>query len=246
MIHTSLAAYPGWNILRATQAALKGSEEPQLGRCAARVLQLVPQTFGVYTLEILDQIKALHAGEIRLHANIQIGPRRVMADLSGFTRYRGYFKELGALNKHLGSPVYTAHAGRRSEADFRSMLRNAKALSDAWGCVVGVEGHYPTPNNTFLVDSWAEYRALFESGAPYVVDLSHLNIVAHASGVQELNMVCEAVSNPNCVEVHVSHNDGRSDSHEPLTEAPWWWPAMNRIHNKAVVFTEARATRTNR
>jgi hypothetical protein len=241
-IHTSLACYPGVRFPAAARRALAGSFEPLLGRCPAHVIQLVPQCVGGVNAELIHDLKTTYPGvEIRLHANVQIGPRRVMADVSGWRVFADYFSELRELNRLLGNPVYTAHAGRRREATLAGALRYAQEMSDAWECPVAIEGHYPTARSTFLIDSWSEYKRLFQSGVPYVVDLSHLNIVAHQSGRYELALVQEALSNPKCLEVHVSANNGDADSHLPLCEEPWWWPALSYVHEEAVVFTEGRS-----
>jgi hypothetical protein len=57
---------------------------------------------------------------------------------------------------------------------------------------------------------------LLESGAHYALDLSHLHIVATASGYVEWGLLQELLASPKCLEVHLSGNDGSADQHNAL------------------------------
>jgi hypothetical protein len=46
-----------------------------------------------------------------------------------------------------------------------------------------------------------------------------------------------------CIEVHVSANDGRGDWHQVCEQPPWWWPLLQYINPKAVVFSEGNHRR---
>ena len=243
-INPSLACFPSLSFERATERVVAGVEEGVLGRLEASVIQLVPQCYGILDEQVCERVRALAPGrELRLHANVRMHDKRIMADLSGLHLFPSYFERLRALNAFLSAPVYTAHAGRRSEASFTGLLRNAQELSDTMGCVVGIEGHYPTPHNTFLVSGWVEYRRLFESNQHYVLDLSHIHILACQSHERDDGLLREMLASPRCVEVHLSSNDGKSDSHFSLEEEPWWFHLLQHAHPDAVFFTEGRASR---
>ncbi len=118
------------------------------------------------------------------------------------------------------------------------MLDNARRLRDLFECRVGVEGQYPSRRDQLLVDSWSEYRQLFDSGVDYAIDLSHMNIVATHAGHWETTLLQEMLACERCIEVHLSDNDGRGDWHQTCDRAPAWQPFLSSIHPDAVVFTE--------
>lgn len=118
------------------------------------------------------------------------------------------------------------------------LLHNARRAADLFECPVAIEGHYPNAGDQYLVASWKEYQQLMESGVPFAVDLSHLHIVATASGRIEATLVKEMLSSDRCLEVHVSTNDGRGDQHRICAGTPWWIDCLPSIHPHAVIFSE--------
>lgn len=120
---------------------------------------------------------------------------------------------------------------------------NARRCADLFDCPVGVEGHYPTAGDTWLLASWDEYRTLFDSGVPYALDLSHLHIVANHSGRREDTLVAEMLASDRCLEIHVSDNDGRADRHAVCVEPPWWFALLRHAHGEAVIFSEGNHRR---
>ena len=85
-----------------------------------------------------------------------------------------------------------------------------------------VEGMYPTRNGSeeYLMSTWQEYIDVMDSGFCYAIDLSHLHIVANREG-ERPDWVYQLITHSNCKEVHVSHNNGRSDAHRPIPEQIW-------------------------
>lgn len=239
-VQISLAAYPGKEFCEAAAAAHGSSPaEPLLGRLGFRETQLCPQNKGVLTVDYAQGLQqAFPQVRFRLHANVRVQEARKIRDLVDWHRDVPYFEALAEVSRALRAPAYTAHAGRRDNGSLADVLDAARRAQDLFECPVGVEGHYPTEGNTFLVSSWQEYRELFESGVPYVVDLSHLNIVASQSGVFDLALTRDMLACDRCLEVHLSDNDGTKDQHRTLSCAPWWWPALDAVHDGAVVFTE--------
>lgn len=242
--HVSLACWPGLRHEVAAEQLRMPVIEPLFGPLSVDHAQLVPQCMGCLTEERADALRAAYPGtRFRLHANVQVLPNRWIADLSGFELHAGWFAQAARISLRLRAPAYTAHAGRRSEAGIAAMLDHARRCADLFGCPVGVEGHYPTAGNAWLVSSWAEYQAVFESGVPYALDLSHLHILATGTGRQETTLVTEMLACERCIEVHVSDNDGRGDWHQVCTEPPWWHPLLALTHTNAVVFSEGNHRR---
>lgn len=247
-VHVSLARWPGMRHEAAAALLDAPIEEPLFGRLSVAHVQLVPQGVGCLSEALADTLREAHpATRFRLHANVQVHPKRRLADLSGFERHRDWFAQAARISRRLDAPAYTAHAGRRAESPLPTMLEHARRCADLFACPVGIEGHYPVSSDGWLVSSWSEYRAVFESGVPYALDLSHLNILAARSGRRESTLVAEMLACERCIEVHVSDNDGRGDHHQVCTRPSWWHPLLPHIHPDAVVFSECnhRTTRSD-
>lgn len=238
-VNVSLAAFPRLGFVQAMELAQSGVCEPLLGSLAIDHVQLAPQNSGVLTEELAGQMKvAFPETQFRLHANVRVMPKRQVVDLDRFDTHDPYWQSLARVSRVLDAPAYTAHAGLRTHATVERVLDNTRRASDLMGCVVGVEGHYPTPRGIYLFDSWSDYRTLLESGVPYALDLSHLNIVATQSGTTEVGLVQELLSSENCIECHLSGNNGTRDAHHTLSEPPWWWPLLKHTNDRCVTFSE--------
>lgn len=244
VINVSLAAFPGmrheWAASAAVSAAQRGMlVEPLFGPLQMHHLQLVPQSTGQLTMEVAQSLVTRHPGSrFRLHANVRVLEQHRTADLSNLPQHLDWFSQAARVSRALGATAYSAHAGRRSNATLASMLDNARKAADLFGCPVAVEGLHPTPDDSFLVSTWAEYQVLLESGVPFALDLSHLNILARQSGRQEHALVQELLASEHCIEVHVSDNDGRGDLHRVCTRPPWWMPILASVNPHAVIFSE--------
>jgi hypothetical protein len=249
VVNISLAAFPGMRHEQATERAVTRARagelnEKFLGVISTGHIQLVPQNFGLLSESLVDDLMdAYPEVQLRLHANVRVQPSHRVADLANFGSNTDWFECAAAISKRIRAPAYTAHSGLREDATMTSMLDNARRASDLFGCPVGVEGQYPVPGNTLLVSSWDEYRQVFESGCPYALDLSHLNIVVHQSGRREDNLVREMLSCDRCIEVHLSDNEGQGDSHQVCESQTWWYPLLGYINEKTVVFTEGNHLR---
>lgn len=242
--HVSLACWPGLRHEDAARRLDAPPVEPCFGRLSIEHVQLVPQSMGTLDDTLVDILRvAFPATRFRLHANVRVLPRHVIADLSNFTMHAEWFAQAARISQRLEAPAYTAHAGRRSQANLGEVIDNVRRCADMFGCPVGVEGHYPSTGDIWLVSSWPEYRAVFESGVPYALDLSHLHILATHTGRRETALVAEMLACERCIEVHVSANDGRGDWHQVCTEPPWWHPLLPHIHPDAVMFSEGNHRR---
>lgn len=238
-VNVSLAAFPRLGFVEAMELAQAGVSEPLLGALGTEHVQCCPQNRGILTEELAGQMKdAFPATRFRLHANVRVLVRRQVVDLDRFDATDPYWQALARVSRVFDAPAYTAHAGLRTHATLDQVLDNTRRASDLMGCVVGVEGHYPTPRGIYLLDSWSDYRTMLESGVPYALDLSHLNIVATQSGSTEMGLVQELLSSENCIECHLSANNGSRDAHLSLSEPPWWWPLLAHTNDQCVTFSE--------
>ena len=247
----SFAAFPGCKYDQAIQMGLLiPLSEPALGRLSVEHVQWVPQTCREQlTVEkAVDMARQFPSTRFRLHANVRVMKNHLLrADLSGYSVFPDYFSEMARVSRAINAPAYSAHAGLRAMATFDEVLAAARRAADQFGCPVAVEGHYPTPRevNKYNVSTWDEYRALFESGVGYALDLSHLNILSHYSRHRNETLVAEMLACERCIEVHVSDNDGRGDQHQVLRSEPWWWPLQSHFNPNAIVFSEGNQKRSS-
>lgn len=243
----SLACWPGLGHLEAATLAMAGAFEPLFGALSVEHVQIVPQSAGIFDESFAEVLRQSWPGTaFRLHANVRVLDHRCVADLSGFDVHHDWFRQAARVHRALGARVYSAHSGLRAQASMRDLLDRARRCADLFDCPVAIEGQYPLPDgeaDRLLVSSWAEYRALLESGVPFAVDLSHLNILAHRSGTVEMTLARELVRSEQCLEVHLSHNDGSGDWHQVCDCAPWWWELLGHIQPDAVIFSEGNHRR---
>ncbi len=243
-VHLSLGAYGRCPHYVAIEQALTHLPvDPLIGNLSTAKLQLCPQNRGRIDVEMARRLRVDHPTiEWRLHANVQIDYQPRLVDLCDWRDELYWFAQLSKLSAVLGAPAYTAHAGRRGKASLTEVLRYTLEAEQLFGLPVGIEGHYPTKHDTWLLSTWAEYRMLLESGAHYALDLSHLHIVATASGYVEWGLLQELLASPKCLEVHLSGNDGSADQHHALDVAsvPWWWVLLADVNPNAVLFSEGR------
>jgi hypothetical protein len=244
-VQLSLACWPGLPWRAAVDRLLAPlPEEPCFGQLRRDHVQLVPQLHGILTEALADDLRrGFPDTRFRLHANVRVLPEQRFYDLSSLPEHLAWFRQAGRVSQRLDAPAYSAHAGRRDLCRFDELLDHAARCADLFGCPVAIEGHYPTRDNRWHLSSWAEYRALFESGVPYALDLSHLNIVAAHERRQELELVSEMLACERCLEIHVSDNDGTSDQHDVCADSPWWLHLLEHAHPGAVVFSEGNHRR---
>lgn len=239
MINLSLASYPNTKVLDA-MALSSNAKDPVLGKIENEHVQICPQNclskFDDESLRILyEQYPDVN---FRLHANVKIMDKHVNnVDLAQFNKNKPYFLKLKELNDNMKAEAYTIHAGRRL-CPLSLLFKKLQDLEDMLGIPIGVEGMYPTGKDTFLLQDYKEYQALLDSGMKYALDLSHLNIVRTHYGAND-NLVTELLSSENCIEVHLSHNNGISDSHELMIDKNvWWLDLLKHKHENSVIFYE--------
>lgn len=215
--------------------------DPLLGQLSTTHLQLCPQNRGRVDRAMADDLRWHYPGiRFRLHANVQLGEKLLRVDWCDWETQRSWFETCAEVSAALGAPAYTAHAGRRGKATVEQVLRCVRLAEQDFGIPVGIEGHYPTPRDTWLISTWEEYRQMLESGVHYALDLSHLNILAVQSGRIEWDLIRDLLASDQCLEIHVSENDGTGDQHLPMTTVPWWFSLLEHAHPDVVIFSEGR------
>lgn len=222
--------------------------DPYWGPLSMAHVQLCPQHPTALEEELVERCKqASPATRFRLHASVRVSDvgTHLIWDASNAhdPRAQGYWRRIGELSRACGAQVYSLHAGRARNGPLEQAFANVQELQQRLGMTVAIEGLYPDPRTEWLLSDWEQYARLLESGLPFALDLSHLNIVAHRSGKMENALISELLSSNQCVEVHVSGNSGDEDSHRVINKDPWWLALLARFNPGAVVFSEATLTK---
>lgn len=244
--HAATATLPGLHTLDAIERIAAGVHEPLLGRLLDDHIQLCPQNRGTLDEAACEELRARWPStRFRPHANVRVLPRLRLFDASSPLADAGHlFDAVATVCQRLQSPCYTLHAGYRVNASLPEMIDNVMRLQDRFPCPVGVEGLYPDPQRQQLMDCWSDYERVLCAGVPLAVDLSHLQIVARREGPCD-DLVRALLSSPTTLEVHLSANDGRRDSHDVLRSEPWWWHLRDAIQPRATVFSEGNQLRAH-
>lgn len=241
-IYTSLASFPGATIQEACLLANNGVSDPFYGQLSVNKVQLVPQNRGHLDSEVVQALMSTYPNtEFRLHANVRIAHNGSnilkITDLSSYSKQKDWFESAAKLSKQLKAKAYTLHSGYSKNADMQTIVENCKRIQDLFECKVGIEGQYPTIRNDLLMTTWDDYRFVMESGCYFVLDLSHLNILQKALGPNE--KLCEdMISHENCLEIHLSANNGKADTHSLITSEIWWHPLLQKANKNADIFYE--------
>lgn len=241
-IQSATARYPGFSYPRAMEC-LKQSG------AGIEDVQLCPQTPFPLTPERLAQLQEDYPDtRFRLHANVPLESGR-----SYFTAAEALlpealpvFQQWAELHRQTGAPVYSLHAssaktGRPSSRE--AFVRGVRVLEELFESPVAVEGLYPDTKRQNFIATWEEYRWLLDSGLSYALDLSHLNIVKTREHLLPVQLVQDLLASPRCLEIHISGNDGRRDSHRHCTTEVWWGSLLEKANPNAVIFSEEDQTR---
>lgn len=251
-IYTSLASFPGAYVTDACEMSQMLNEDPFYGCLSGKKIQLVPQNRGYLDEEIAAKLVQTYPEvEFRLHANVRIAHDNTnvlkIVDLSNYDKNIQWFQAAARVSKILNAKAYTLHSGYVRNASLQQVLNTCKELQNLFGCKVGIEGQYPTAKNDLLLTTWDDYAEMLESGCFYALDLSHLNIVQRKLG-PNMSLCQELVSSENCIELHISDNNGFADIHSSIREEPWWHELflhVQRNNPSCDVFYEGNLRRTN-
>lgn len=238
-IHAATAIFPGCTYEQAIARLSEGVDE-HFGTISLDHIQLCPQNRGVLDEPMVDRLRQQWPGvQFRLHANVRIEHQLKIIDLSNQDDHAwAYFRRMAVLSQRLGAPLYSLHAGYRAYCSPQALINQLLRLQDLFQVPVAVEGGYPGSKRPLHLSSWQDHAWLLEQEVPFVIDLSHLNIIRHRSRECPLDLVQALLDSPYCREIHVSSNDGLRDAHRPVAQTEWWYPML--IRSKAV--TEGSAT----
>jgi hypothetical protein len=226
---------------KAVATIAKGLEDAVLGKILMEHVQICPQHAGYVNDKLVARlVETYPQTRFRLHASPKLrGTEPGIYHVSNAHRSMAYFDRAEEINKAFGASAYSIHAGERVDGTIDEMLDRLDMIQQRCTTRIAVEGLYPSKTDRWLMSTWGEYERVAERGALYALDLSHLNIVAKAYGPND-TLVRDLLQSEQCVEIHVSGNNGRADSHKPLESgnAPWWFGLLKLANPEAVIFYE--------
>lgn len=246
-INAATAMWPGHHFENAVELLKAGVCEPLYGVVSTKHVQLCPQSTGHLTEAACEAIADRYRStRFRLHANARVQRGHKFIDASNFDDVTiGYFKDLADRSMRLGASAYSLHAGYANNCTLQQMLDNVQRIQDIFGpdIQVAVEGLYPNRHRPQLMDTWSAYEEVMRSGTPMAIDLSHLHIVSTAENNKDYGLMRALVEHDKTIEVHISENDGKADSHAVLEKEPWWWSCLQHAGKNAIVFSESNQVR---
>lgn len=242
-INATSACLPGLTYTAAVSKIVAGISEPAWGMLATTHCQLCPQNHGTLSENAIASLVQNYPDvQFRLHANVRVEKAgHPKWDASCFNADTiTYFEEMALLSRQLKAPAYTLHAGLRANANLINLKNTALALEDMFECPVGIEGMYPAKDNIYLVSGWEEYKWFLENQVKYALDLSHLAILAKRTRSWDTVLVSDMLTSPLCLEIHVSDNDGRADTHSTMSRSPEWLTMLEDSSDNitATIFSE--------
>lgn len=244
-IMAASALAPGVSHARAMAAIADGVTDPVLGPISADEVQLCPQHAGKLHEGLVDELMERHPGtRFRIHATPRVSGEHHhrIVDAANASEHPEQVARTAKLSRRMDAPAYTLHAGRRSEGTLAKAFENVRRLEDLFQCPVGIEGLYPSvgANDVWLLSRWSDHEELLASDVKFALDLSHLNIVARRERDERPDLVEALMSSPRCIELHLSDNQARLDSHQPMTPGKpvWWMSHLPSVNPLATVFYE--------
>ena len=163
------------------------------GCCRLAQVQLVPQSFGILTEAVVSSLMAAFPqARFRLHANVRLLPDAShgrSVGLSGAT-------PTGSARRRASAEVWRRPPTRRTPDRAAKppwpRCSTTRAAAPTCSAVRWVsKGSTPARVTPGWCRAGREYRQLFESGVPYAIDLSHLNILAEHSGRRDDSVCCK-------------------------------------------------------
>ena len=237
--YVASATFAGFTHREAVDKIAKGVFEPSIGMLSSDKIQLCPQNHSTLNEEVCsDLILAYSQTEFRIHANTSCGGLFGIYDASSDwsnTSFLAWKKQLAIACKRLNAKAYSWHAGRAKNANLDDAIKRTLDLEQELGICVGVEGLYPSSSTSWLMSSFNDYEKVMNSGASYVIDLSHWQIITKAMGKNEESLLKDLLIHPNCMEIHISDNDGKRDNHGKLSRKPFWFYLLCELQAKSLI-----------
>lgn len=212
-------------------------------------IQICPQHIGFLTKRQFEKIQETYSTtKFRLHANVRLQSELIFFDASNtINDKKEYVQKLKLMIEMTKNDIYTYHAPQRKKISWKKIKKNVLDLQDYLNVCVGVEGLYPVEK---FKDIWSNsieaYEKLMNSGLFFVVDLSHLNILYYKENKNDLikELTKELLNHKNCIEVHISGNNGIYDQHHIIQDKNiWWLDILKNSKYQKTIFCESKQSK---
>lgn len=236
-IFPTTACYPGLNHYQVADALLDLKHKDY--NISFDYLQICPQTLKPLEIQYIKNYNSYYPNAVfRLHANLRLLEKCTEFNAGHIDEnYKKKLKQIIKLiNKDFKTDAYTYHAGYQY-VSLDKMIDNTLRLQDNLKIKVGIEGLYPDTENSFGMSNVKDYEEIMKKDVYYAIDLSHLNILQEFFKQDLYSISHTLVTHPNCIEVHISSNDGIHDKHQPVEKMEWWEPILKDI--KCPIFYES-------
>ncbi len=244
-VNPASSCYPGLPYENAIAHVIhRKAKDPLIQHYQTEHVQLCPQHKNFLENASCENLTETYPKTLfRLHANVKTSPELYIFDASNNlkdNKTKRYIKQLKYLNNSLKSTAYTYHAGRRKNS-FSQMIDNVLTLQDYMKIPVGVEGLYPSNRDDWHISTLKEYEQLLSLDVFFVIDLSHLQIVAEFENTIPKDLTTALLEHKNCIEIHVSDNNLISDQHQLIATNRWWIEVLNnaKISSNNTIFIES-------
>jgi hypothetical protein len=210
-------------------------------------IQLCPQHIGFISEKSAEELKNKYPNtKFRLHANVRLFTKLRPFDAGSIIdENQEYILNLKKISKILGSDTYSYHAPMSDNLNWNKIRENILYLQDFLNIPVAIEGLYPTKKPSYWDNSFAVYETFLNSDINFAIDLSHLNIAYEKMSNEQKEdfseLAIKMINSPNCLEIHISGNDGLHDEHKPISGNEWWFNVLNNLeNNQPIIFCESK------
>lgn len=150
------------------------------------------------------------------------GAHKLPFALAAPESWHGYRQRIASCDVRLLS----VHPPLRSEMSLDSIRRNREALESLLGIPVCLEV-MPATNYWLCAEDFCTQRDAL-SDIPLLLDISHINLWAMGREA-EVRRWFERLL-PQAIAIHLSHNNGRSDSHDLIPAGIWFAESVAQWH----------------
>jgi len=243
-VYGSTANLPREHVIAAVEALTNGFYTEDFGMIESDHIQLTPQARGVIDEALVDTLFDRFSGtKFRFHTNIKIEDKLKIVDCSS-PNSQAYWARVGELSNRIKAPLYSFHAGFKNECSKKRLIENYFMIERYFDCEIAIEHGYPTREGRkqWWLNCWSELDWMInKTEINYVIDLSHINIIARNEGRQD-DLLKYLLENKRCKEIHVSANDGLKDSHRRIESEQWWYAFIDNFNAESKVFSEGNHT----
>jgi len=157
------------------------------------------------------------------------GAHKLPFALAAPESWEGYRQRIASRDVRLLS----VHPPLRSEMSLDGIRRNRDALESLLGIPVCLEV-MPSPHYWLSAEDFRDQPDAL-TDIPLLLDISHINLWARGHEAEVRRWVEQLL--PQAIAIHLSHNNGRSDSHDLIPAGIWFAESVAEWHARRLFIT---------